>query len=430
MRILIPDELSISSAFTSLKRSFLYSFAFAPTVITARQLAAVTPQPHTVLIPGGNKTIDLSTTYDVVHINFKTALAPSAYTIADRFRQKGSIVVLSGYHPSALPEEAQQHADAVIIGDAVSVWPTVVKDLENARLQSLYRSDNSCTSLILPSTIHSQPQGYRFVSAIEATRGCPQRCDFCQDSNVRDGALFRARPVDNVIDEIVSLRQKIFFFTDFSLTIDLSYTKELFRKMRGLGKKFICGGNVDVLAKDDELLKLSYDAGCIEWISGFETFTQQALDGAHKKTNLVEEYASAVQKIHRHHMAVFGTFVVGFDEDTPDIFPAMKVHIQDLGIDAVNFAILTPYPGTPLFQRFEREGRILTHDWSKYNRETVVFAPKNMQKEELEAGFVSLMRHFGSLSNLGYRTLRSLHLGFYPFVSTFAGNLGQYMKAV
>jgi radical SAM superfamily enzyme YgiQ (UPF0313 family) len=430
MRIFIPDELCISSAFTPLKRSFLYSFSFVPTIITPRQLAAVTPPTHSVLIAEGNQAIDFDAKYDVVHINFKTALAPRAYDIADRFRQKGSIVILSGYHPSALPEEAKQHADTVIIGDAVTLWPSVVADLKNGRTQPFYRSDSTCGSLLLPSTMHSQPHGYQFVNAIEATRGCPQKCDFCQDSNVRDGALFRARPVENVIEEIASLRQKIFFFTDFSLTIDLSYTKALFQGMRGLGKKFICGGNVDVLAKDDELLRLSHDAGCIEWISGFETFTQEALDRVHKKTNLVEEYAAAVKKIHRYKMGVFGTFVVGFYEDTPDIFPAMQAHIQDLGIDAVNFAILTPYPGTPLFQRLEREGRILTRDWSKYNRETVVFQPKNMSKEELETGFVHLMRYFGSLSFLGYRTIRSLRLGFYPFVSTFAGNLGQYMKAV
>ncbi|HVQ01170.1 MAG TPA: radical SAM protein [Candidatus Thermoplasmatota archaeon] len=430
MRIFIPDELSISTAFSPLKRSFLYTFAFVPTVITPRQIAAVTPPPHTVMIAEGNQAIDFATPYDVVHINFKTALAPTAYDIADRFRRKGSIVVLSGYHPSALPEEAKLHADAVIIGDAVTLWPSVVRDLENKGLQQFYKLEGSCGMLVLPSTKNIHPLGHQLVNAIEATRGCPQRCDFCQDSNIRDGAVFRARPVEDVIEEIASLRQKIFFFTDFSLTIDLSYTKALFRGMRGLGKKFICGGNVDVLAKDDELLRLSHDAGCIEWISGFETFTQEALEQAHKKTNLVDQYSAAVKKIHQNKMAVFGTFVVGFDEDTPGIFPAMQNHIRELGIDAVNFAILTPYPGTPLFQRLEHEGRILTHDWSKYNRETVVFTPKNMSRGELEAGFVHLMRYFGALSYLGYQTMRGLRLGFYPFISMFAGNLGQYMKAV
>ena len=428
MRILITDEMSISNALTSFDRSFLYSFSFIPTVITARQLAAVTPPHHSLTIQEGNSTIDFNANYDVVHINFKTALAPSAYKIADIFRKKGKIVVLSGYHPSALPQEAKQHADSVIVGDAVTLWPVVIKDLEEGTLQPLYTSSDSHDSLILPSTHKIKLKGLQLTNSIEATRGCPHKCDFCQDANIRDGAVFRARSIDDVIEEISSLQQKIFFFTDFSLTIDLAYTKELFRRMRGLKKKFICGGNVDVLAEDEELLRLSHEAGCIEWISGFETFSQESLNGAHKKTNIVEDYARAVKKIHKYKMAVFGTFVLGFDEDTPDIFNVMQAHIGKLGIDAVNFAILTPYPGTPLFHRLEKEGRILTKDWAKYNRKNVVFSPKNMIKEELEDGFQQITRKFSSLPYLGYRSMRSLYLGVYPFMATFAGNLAQYMK--
>jgi radical SAM superfamily enzyme YgiQ (UPF0313 family) len=428
MRILITDEMSLSNVLTSFDRSFLYSFSFVPTVITARQLAAVTPETHSVDILEGNKTIDVNTTYDVVHINFKTALAPQAYKVADAFRQKGRTVVLSGYHPTALPEEAKQHADSVIVGDAVTLWPSVIKDLEEQNLQPFYKLTEHRSTLVLPSTQSVHMKGLQLTNSIEATRGCPQKCDFCQDANVRDGAVFRARPIDDVIKEIQSLQQKIFFFTDFSLTIDVSYTKELFRRMHGLGKKFVCGGNVDVLAEDDELLRLSHDAGCIEWISGFETFSQQSLVGAHKKSNIVEEYIYAVKKIHRYHMAVFGTFVLGFDEDTPDIFSTMQSQIGKLGFDAVNFAILTPYPGTPLFQRLDKEDRILTIDWGKYNRKNVVFTPKNMTKEELEAGFQHITRKFSSLPYLGYRSIRSLSLGLYPCLATFAGNLGQYMK--
>jgi radical SAM superfamily enzyme YgiQ (UPF0313 family) len=420
--------MSISTAFSPFTRSFLYSFSFIPTVITARQLAAVTPPSHTISVFEGNKMIDFDAEYDVVHMNFKTALAPRAYEIADVFRKKGRTVILSGYHPTAVPDEAKQHADSVIVGDAVTLWPSVVHDIEKGGLQPFYRSDSSCETLMLPSTKQFTRHGYQFANAVEATRGCPQKCDFCQDSNIRDGAAFRTRSIDDVIDEIAFLRQKIFFFTDFSLTIDLSYTKTLFRRMHGLGKKFVCGGNVDVLAEDDELLRLSHEAGCIEWISGFETFSQKALEESHKRTNIVEDYVLAVKKIHRYKMAVFGTFVLGFDEDSPDIFTTMQANIGKLGIDAVNFAILTPYPGTPLFQRLEHEGRILTYDWSKYNRKNVVFAPKNMSKEELEAGFLKITRYFSSLSYLGFRTIRSLNLGIYPFVATFAGNLGQYMK--
>ena len=127
-------------------------------------------------------------------------------------------------------------------------------------------------------------------------------------------------------------------------------------------------------------------------------------------------------------MAVFGTFVLGFDEDTSDIFQVMQTQIGKLGIDSVNFALLTPYPGTPLFDRLEKEGRILTKDWSKYTRKNVVFEPKNMTKVELENGFREITRSFSTLPSMGFRTLRSLSLGLYPFMATFAGNLGQYMK--
>lgn len=428
MRILITDEMSISSAFTAFDRSFLYSFSFIPTIITARQLAAVTPPSHQVTIQEGNTAIDFSAQYDVVHINFKTALAKNAYEIADIFRKKGRIVVLSGYHPSALPREAKQHADSVIVGDAVTLWPAIVTDLENGALKPFYTSAERNNQLILPSTNRITLKSIQLTNSIEATRGCPYKCDFCQDSNIRDGAVFCARPVEDVVEEISSLQQKIFFFTDFSLTIDLAYTKELFRQMRGLKKKFICGGNVDDLAVDDELLRLSHEAGCIEWISGFETFSQEALNGAHKKTNIVGQYASAVKKIHSYRMAVFGTFVLGFDEDTPDVFPTMRKHIGYLGMDSVNFALLTPYPGTPLFTRLEQQGRILTKDWGKYDRKHVVFQPKSMTKEELERGFRDITLYFSKFSNMGYRTVRSLRLGLYPFIATFAGNLSHYMK--
>lgn len=420
--------MSLSTVFSSFDRSFLYSFSFVPTVITARQLAAVTPSHHTVAIQEGKTSIDFEAKYDVVHINFKTALAPRAYEVADAFRKKGKRVVLSGYHPSALPDEAAQHADSVIVGDAVTLWPVVVQDLEDGTLQPVYTSTDTRDTLILPSTHLIKLKGLQLTNSIEATRGCPHKCDFCQDANIRDGSVFRTRSLDDVIQEIASLQQKIFFFTDFSLTIDLVYTKELFRRMRPLKKRFICGGNVDVLGEDEELLRLSHEAGCIEWISGFETFSQESLNGAHKQSNIVDDYARAVKKIHKYRMAVFGTFVLGFDEDTPDIFQMMQTHIGRLGIDAVNFALLTPYPGTPLFARLEKEKRILTKDWSKYNRKNVVFAPKNMTKTELEDGFRSITRSFSSLPSMGYRTMRSLSLGLYPFMATFAGNLGQYMK--
>ncbi len=428
MRILITDELSLSTILSPAHRSFLYTFSFMPTVITARQLAAVTPPHHQVTILEGSRTPDPTIHFDVVHINFKTALAPRAYQIADRYRSHETTVILSGYHPTALPQEAAQHADSVLIGDATTLWPRVITDLEHHTLKPTYTTTPS-DRLLLPSTRDVHLYGIQLSASIEATRGCPHRCDFCQDSNIREGDLFRARPLDDVIAEVTALPQKIFFFTDFSLTIDLAYTKDLFCRLRHTHKKFICGGNIDVLGTDPELLALASQAGCIEWISGLETFTQAALDHAHKPTNIVDEYAAAVRAVHRHHMAIFGTFILGFDEDTSDVFAAMHAHINRVGLDSVNFALLTPYPGTPLFDRLDREGRLLTKDWALYDRHHVVFRPKHMTPDELYAGFRRLTRVYSRLPSMGYRSLRSLRAGPYPFIATAAGNLSQYLKA-
>ncbi len=196
--------------------------------------------------------------------------------------------------------------------------------------------------------------------------------------------------------------------------------------MKDLNKKFICEGNVDTLASDEELIRFSQQAGCIEWTVGFESFAQQALEGVHKITNKVEDFYRVVNNIHKYKMSVLGNFIFGFDEDVPDVFNFTRENIAKLGLDSARFAVLTPYPGTPLFERLEKEGRILTKDWSKYNRKNVVFEPKNMSKEELERSFKKIYNEFNSASNIMFRDFRSLRLGFYPFLATVSRNFESY----
>ena len=172
----------------------------------------------------------------------------------------------------------------------------------------------------------------------------------------------------------------------------------------------------------------SYDAGCIEWTVGFESFSQQTLDGVHKKTNKIEEFSLVVKNIHKYKMAILGNFIFGFEQDTPEVFRITQENILDLGLDSARFAILTPYPGTPLYKKLEDEGRILTKDWSKYNRKNVVFKPKNMTAEELQNGFLEISSNFNTLSNLISRDFNSLKLGFYPFLATIGRNLESYLN--
>jgi radical SAM superfamily enzyme YgiQ (UPF0313 family) len=198
--------------------------------------------------------------------------------------------------------------------------------------------------------------------------------------------------------------------------------------MKGLKKKFICEGNADVLARDDELCRLSYEAGCTEWTVGFESFFQQTLEDVHKKTNIASDFDLVVENVHRHKMAILGTFMFGFEHDTPEVFNVTLDKIKQIKLDSARFAILTPYPGTPMFKKLESEGRILTDDWSKYNRKSVVFRPKSMTPDELQKGFFKITSNFNSLSNVIYRDFRCLRRGFYPFLNCVSRNLENYLN--
>ncbi len=175
-------------------------------------------------------------------------------------------------------------------------------------------------------------------------------------------------------------------FYDTSLTIDPTYTKELFKQMKGLHKKFFCNGNADVLAHDAELVRLSKEAGCAAWLVGFESLCQNTLEPVGKTTNRVNEYAQAINNIHKNHMAVIGDFMFGFDTDTPEVFETTLKAMKELKIDVADFSILTPFPGTPLFTKLDAEKRILTKDWKYYNMGHVVFSPKQMTPDELLQG--------------------------------------------
>jgi radical SAM superfamily enzyme YgiQ (UPF0313 family) len=430
MKFLILGEISLDTISKSSFQSFSSIFAYRSNIFES-QIAAITPKKHTTIILKPNEEIDFDADYDVILIFFKTGAALRAYEVADTFRKKDKIVILSGNHPSVLPEEAKPHADSIIIGVAEKIWPIVVKDLEEKKLKPIYESKDLIDFPRIPPTASfMSSSGFKLVSPIEATRGCPDKCDFCQYSNVPDGSTFFSRPVEDVIAEIKTIPQKLLYFKDLSMTIKPAYSKELFKKMKGLNKKFICHGNLNVLARDEELIKLSHDAGCIEWIIGFESFSQDVLKSVNKNSNKVKDFPETVKKIQKYKMIVDGTFVFGFDDDTPEVFNDTLNSIDKLGLDSAIFAVLTPYPGTPIFDKLEKEGRILTHDWSKYNRKNVVFKPKKMTKEELEKGYIEVTKKYNSVPRFAYRVLNGFKRGFYPALLTLGSNLGSYMASI
>jgi len=411
----------------SFNKSIFTTFSLI-TSIYARQIAAVTPKKHKVLVLENKDKINYNEEWDCVHIHFKTGMAKEAYKVADEYRKKGKKVILSGTHTTALPEEAKKHADSIFIGSAEFLWPIAIEDLEKGKLKQIYDSKNDIKQNTTITTNFEISSNQTLIGIIEATRGCPYKCDFCQESNVQSGSIFQVRSIEEIIKEIRKIPQKFLFFCDASLTIDVDYTKKLFKKMKPLNKKFICEGNADVLSKDKELLKLAYEAGCIEWTVGFESFAQQTLDDINKKTNSIEEFTQVVTNIHKYKMTVLGNFIFGFDQDTLNIFQQTRENIKKIGLDSARFAILTPYPGTPLFEKMEKESRIITYDWSKYNRKNVVFNPKNMTIKELQIGFQRISKDFNSFPNIIYRDIRSLRYGIYPFLTTTTRNIESYMS--
>jgi len=349
MNILIIENINVQKyKYKLFEKTLLTSFSILPSLYP-RRLAAITPKRHYVHVFNDRyEQLKINKKYDLVNIHFNTSSTKKAYEVADKFREKKVKVVLSGLHASAVPNEAIQHADSILFGRGELNWLTLLKDFEKNKLKKYYPPEDYNKSKIkIPPTNIKLP-GFTMTGAIEATRGCPYQCTFCPETNTPDGNKYYKRPIKEVINEIKEIPQKTIIFYDNSLTIDPNYTKQLFQEMKKLDKKFFCNGNVDNLANDIELVKLSKKAGCIAWLIGFESISQNTIEQVGKKTNKIESYEKAVKNIHQNKMVVIGDFMFGFDNDTKNVFDTTLDTLKNLKIDIADFSILTPFPGTPI----------------------------------------------------------------------------------
>jgi len=393
-----------------------------PSVIL--RIAAITPKKHNIaVIDDTYQKINYNGHYNVVGITAITMTAPRAYKIADEFRRRGVKVVLGGWHPSAMPEEAKQHADAIVIGEAEDTWPKLLEDIEKNKLQPFYRPEKPFDMRYIPP--YKQHMGIRIVftpTHFQVTRGCSVGCEFCAITNQIYGNVHRTMSIEDAIKTLKAIPQKALSSSDPSMTLNTKYSKELFIAMKPLKKKFAVFGNVNILNKDDELLRLSKEAGCVAWSMGLESISQDSIDLVRKKSNKVNEYSSAIKKIHNHGMAVVGSFILGIDGDTTDIFDATLNTAKELELDAAHFYICTPFPGTPLFNKLDKEGRIFSKDWERYDLFHCVFKPKNMTPEELTEGAKQIAKEFHTISNITKRLMRCAKLGIYPFLGLYQFN--------
>ena len=392
---------------------------------TLTSLAAITPRRHTVEIHDENVApLNLADNPDVVGITVYTFLAARAYAIADAYRARGIPVALGGLHVTGRPEEALEHADAIFVGEADETWPAFLRDLEAGRPQRIYRQRRSADICRLPRPRRDLLDRSRYLSlaSVTATRGCPYACTYCFNSVNRYYSRFRKRPLEAVVDEVRQHQahgEKYVIFFDDNLMVDKAYGKALCRAIKPLGMRWRCASSLE-LGYDEAAIRLMAEAGCESVFIGLESINAGSLAESSKHHNRRADYARLIDVFHRHGLMINASFVFGFDHDDRDVFARTVEFAIQVKLASINFHIVTPYPGTPLFSRLENEGRILTYDWDRYDTAHAVFQPRQMTPEQLEAGYRWAYEEFYQWSSI----FRRMPTGFTQKPRFLAFNIG------
>jgi radical SAM superfamily enzyme YgiQ (UPF0313 family) len=389
-------------------------FKFPP--LSLLTLASSTPEDVEVSVIDENlEAIPFEMEVDLVGITVMTPQAIRAYQIADEFRRREKKVVLGGFHVSHLPEEALNHADAVVVGEGDRIWKEVIGDFKRSKCRKMYKDDQpiSLSEVKIPRRDLVKKKGYLFSNTIQTTRGCPFDCKFCSVSSFF-GKTYRTRSIPLVIEELEALRREsvFLFLVDDNLVGNRSYAKTLFQEMVPLRFKWTSHAPLNFV-NDDELLKLASQSGCVALFVGFESLAPENLSMMGKRINLGISPVEAVKKFHDHGIGILASFILGYDHDTPDSFKRILDFCHQAKIDGALFPILTPYPGTALRERLQKEGRILTDQWDLYDMEHVTFIPRGMTPEKLQEGFEWLNASFlwwGSIFRRLFRIHRSLQI--------------------
>ena len=325
---------------------------------------------------------------DVIGITVITGTATRAYELADRFRAQGKTVALGGPHVTLLPEEAACHADSIVVGYAEDTWPELLRDVSRGTLRREYRQapDFSLDRPDMPFARRELFDRGSFLTqaVFEATRSCAHDCEFCVAPTAWGRKQFQ-KPVSWVVEDIRRVGDRRVLFIDLNLISDKTYATELFSALVPLEVRWF-GLSTVLIAHDPELMQLMARSGCRGLLLGLETLTPGGLQDAKKKFNGSVDYARLIADLHHLGIAIQGCFVFGLDHDTPDVFDTTVEFVIDTGIDLPRFAVLTPFPGTPLHRRLAEQGRILTRDWERYDGQHVVFEPLHMSPQQLAAG--------------------------------------------
>jgi radical SAM superfamily enzyme YgiQ (UPF0313 family) len=353
---------------------------------------------------------------DLVGVSAFTSQAPRAYELAAEFRNRGIPVVMGGIHATMRPAEALKRVDAVVTGEAESVWMNVLKDVQRGSLQPLYEGTLEAMEKA-PFPRHDLlPSGYYFGS-IQTTRGCPLNCSFCSVSAF-NGRTYRRRPIEDVVAEFKMIREKQILIVDDNLigtrSNHIARAKELFRAMidANLGKKWIAQATIN-MADDEELLQLAARAGCTGVFIGFETTKEEGLIEVHKQYNIQNsrDFRASVRRIQRHNILVVGSFIMGLDVDRSGVGLEIAETANQYGVDAINVMFLTPLPGTALWDKMEEKNRIAAddfpQDWKYYTLTLPVSHYRHLSRDEITNEMHACNRSFYSLASILRRSSRA-----------------------
>jgi radical SAM superfamily enzyme YgiQ (UPF0313 family) len=421
MKILLIHPTTLDHTGNAIK----YKQAYMPP-LTHAIINSLTPNKHAVkVINDFVEHIDFSADFDLIGITVCTTQAPRAYQIADAFRNRGKKVILGGVHPSLMPGEAQEHADAVVIGEVEDIWEEILADCENNRLKSIYKSETypNLDKLIIPKwdnfdlTIYRRSAGRRKMPRmpIYTTRGCAFNCNFCSVSKFF-GRSYRHKPIENVLKEIDATYADSYNFVDDNIICNTGFSEELFKALSKKNIRWMAQSSTTII-KNPHLIEMAAKAGCKALFFGIESLNQDNLNSVNKGFNNPEAYLELFKRVDRAGIRPWISLIVGFDHDNYHEFKESINFLKKINIGNVVLWILTPLPGTDLYDEMKRNGRIIETDWSKYDCSQVVFQPMNFSPKDLHNEFIRSYYDLYSAYNIIRRTM--------PFFSSQGKPLNQ-----
>jgi radical SAM superfamily enzyme YgiQ (UPF0313 family) len=388
---------ALTEATSPLFRPIKYSLF--PPLGLATLAAYLSPDDDVVLADEHVEKLREEDAPDLVAIEVYITSARRAYEIADRYRKRGSFVALGGLHVTSLPEEAEQHADAIFTGPGEDTWPRFLADFRAGRPARRYDSTERTLAGAPPIRRDLIKRHlYLVPNSIVVTRGCPHVCDFCyKEAFFQGGRSFYTQTVDDALAEIERLPGRHLYFLDDHLFGNRRFARALFDGMKGMGRIWQGAGTVNSILEssvEPRLLEKAAECGLRSLFVGFETTNRASLQEQRKFQNLDRDYGAAIRRLHDLGVMVNGSFVFGMDEDDPDVFERTVEWAIEHGIETATFHILTPYPGTALYSRIAAQGRLLHHDWDLYDTRHTVFRPAKMTPAQLEKGYWRAYRDF------------------------------------